>query len=112
MAISLDGEPLRRSHRVLVQYATQSRPTGWTERPATWAKDGKPAVSGLEITSIGSAPWRVVSAQLDVAIDNPALTTATALDMNGMPIKDVPLRRNAQRLEFSFPDSAMYVVLR
>jgi hypothetical protein len=24
----------------------------------------------------------------------------------------VPLRRNAQRLEFSFPDSAMYVVLR
>lgn len=32
--------------------------------------------------------------------------------MNGMPIKDVPLRRNAQRVEFSFPDSAMYVVLR
>jgi len=112
MAISLDDEPLRRSRRVLVQYATQSRPTGWAERPATWKPDGKPSVSGLEITSIGSAPWRVVSAQLEVVIDNPALTTATALDMNGMPIKDVPLRRNAQRLEFSFPDSAMYVVLR
>jgi hypothetical protein len=112
MAISLDDEPLRRSHRVLVQYATQSRPTGWTEQPATWAKDGKPPVSGLEITSIGSAPWRVISAQLDVAIDNPTLTTATALDMNGMPQKEVPLRRTAQRVEFSFPDSAMYVVLR
>lgn len=112
MAISLDDEPLRRSRRVLVQYATQSRPTGWAERAATWSTDGKPAVSGLEITSIGSAPWRVVSAQLEVAIDNPALTTATALDMNGMPIKDVPLRRNAQRVEFSFPDSTMYVVLR
>jgi hypothetical protein len=111
MAISLDDEPLRRSRRVLVQYATQSRPTGWAERPATWTT-GKSAVSGLEITSIGSAPWRVVSAQLEVVIDNPALTTATALDMNGMPIKDVPLRRNAQRVEFSFPDSAMYVVLR
>ena len=112
MAISLDDEPLRRSRRVLVQYATQSRPTGWAEHPAIWKPDGKPSVSGLEITSIGSAPWRVVSARLDVAVDNPALTTATALDMNGMPIKDVPLRRNAQRVEFSFPDSAMYVVLR
>ncbi len=112
MAISLDDEPLRRSHRVLVQYATQSRPTGWTEQPATWTTSGKPPVSGMEITSIGSAPWRVVSAQLEVAIDNPALTTATALDMNGMPVKEVPLRRNAQRVEFSFPDSTMYVVLR
>ena len=112
MAISLDDEPLRRSHRVLVQYATQSRPTGWAERPATWTTGGKTPVSGLEITSIGSAPWRVVSAQLEVAIDNPALTTATALDMNGMPLKAVPLRRDAQRVAFSFPDSAMYVVLR
>jgi len=112
MAISLDDEPLRRSHRVLVQYATQSRPTGWAEQPAAWTTGGKPPASGMEITSIGGAPWRVVSAQLDVAIDNPALTTATALDMNGMPLKDVPLRRHARRVEFSFPDSAMYVVLR
>ncbi len=112
IAISLDDEPLRRSRRVLVQYATQSRPTGWTERPATWTTGSKLPVSGLEITSIGSAPWRVVSARLEVAIDNPALTSATALDMNGMPLKPVPLTRNAQRVEFSFPDAAMYVVLR
>ena len=112
MAISLDDEPLRRSRRVLVQYATQSRPTGWTEQPATWTTGAKPPVSGLEVTSIGKAPWRVISAQLEVAIDNPALTSATALDMNGMPLKDVALRRNARRVEFSFPDSAMYVVLR
>lgn len=112
MAVSLDGAPLRDSKRVLVQYATQSRPTGWREQPLTVTRAGKPPIDAMEITSLGGAPWQVVEARLDVTIANPALTTATVLDMNGMPVGTVPLRRSAGKVEFSFPESAMYVVLR
>ena len=112
MVVSLDGAPIKTSRRVLVQYATQSRPTGWSERPVTIELKGQPPAAGFEITSFGAAPWQVASAQLDVTIDNPQLTSATVLDMNGMSVRTVPLQRTDKGVGFSFPAGAMYVVLR
>ena len=51
-------------------------------------------------------------ARLEVAIRNPGLRSATVLDMNGMAVRTVPLTAAAGEVRFSFPDSAMYVVLR
>lgn len=111
MAVSLDGKPLAGSGRVLLQYATRSRPDGWEDRPATLALEGGKRVPGREIVSIGRAPWRVEQARLEVSLRNPRLRRATALDMNGMPVAEVPLRREAGAVRLRFPAGTMYVVL-
>jgi len=111
MAVSLDGLPLARSKRVLVQYGTQSRPTGWKQAPATLSIQGQSAVSGAEVVSVGRAPWQVESAMLDVVVKNAILTRATALDMNGMASGPVALTRAGAQVSFRFPSAAMYVVL-
>ena len=112
MAVSLDGMPLARSKRVLVQYGTQSRPTGWAESPAKVEMPGQPTVDGWVVSSFGQAPWQLDAAMLDVVINNPSLTSATVLDMNGMPVGTVLLKRDAAKVAFRFPPAAMYVVLR
>lgn len=112
MAVSLDDQPLARSTRVLLQYATRSRPTGWQDKPATLQLDGGVQVPGREVVSFGQAPWRVEQPRLEVSLRNPGLRRATALDMNGMPMADVPLRRDADGVRLRFPAGSMYLVLR
>ena len=112
MAVSLDGLPLARSRRVLVQYGTQSRPTGWKQIPATLRLEGQAPIAGAAVVSVGQAPWQVESAVLDVSIKNPHLSSATALDMNGMASGPVVLKRDGAQVSFRFPGDAMYVVLR
>ena len=112
MAVSLDGQPLRTSRRILLQYGTRSRPTGWLEAPVPVEAPGAAAQPGFSIRSYGHAPWQVESAVLEVTLRNPALTSATVLDMNGMPVGEVPLRRDGTGVSLRFPSAAMYVVLR
>lgn len=77
-----------------VQYATQSRPSGWREKPVTLELEGGGTAPGWEIESHGEAPWQVVQPQLEVSLRNALLRHATALDMNGMPLAAVPVRRD------------------
>ncbi|MES2888623.1 MAG: hypothetical protein V4739_11500 [Pseudomonadota bacterium] len=111
LVVSLDGAPLKTSKRVLVQYGTQSRPTGWQDNAARLSLDGGGTVPGAKVVSTGHAPWQVVKGQLQVSINNPALSRATVLDMNGMPTVSLPLQRSSAQVSFRFPDNAMYVVL-
>lgn len=112
MAISLDDKPLDQSRSVLLQYATQSRPTGWREKPVGLTLEGGGKAPGWEIESYGGAPWQVVQPQLDVTLRNPQLRRATALDMNGMPLGEVPVQTEGGTLRLRFPSATMYVVLR
>lgn len=112
ITVSMDGQPLASSRKVLVQYATRSRPTGWKQEPATLAVEGERAQPGFELKDFGRAPWQVEAAQLRVRLNNPALREAVVLDMNGMAVATVALRKHAQGVEFDFPPQAMYVVLR
>jgi hypothetical protein len=112
MAVSLDDRPLNQSRSVLLQYATQSRPTGWREKPVTIKLEGGGTAPGWEIESHGEAPWQVVQPQLEVRLRNTLLRSATALDMNGMPMGDVAVRREAGTLHLRFPPATMYVVVR
>ncbi|HEX5737913.1 MAG TPA: hypothetical protein VFY22_05335 [Hydrogenophaga sp.] len=112
MAVSLDDKPLNQSRSVLLQYATQSRPTGWREKPVMLALEGGGTAPGWEIESYGEAPWQVVQPQLEVSLRNPRLRRATALDMNGMPLATVPVRREGGMLRLRFPPATMYVVVR
>lgn len=111
MAVSLDGAPLKTSRRILLQYATQSRPQGWSEQASRIRLDDGSEVPGFTVTSFGQAPWMVQNARLDVTIHNPALRTARVLDMNGMPVQTLALQRSSQGVSLRFPANAMYVVL-
>ncbi len=112
MTVSMDGQPLASSRKVLVQFATRSRPTGWKQAPATLTVEGQGAQPGFELKDFGRAPWLVEAAQLLVRLNNPGLREATVLDMNGMAVGTVALRKHAQGVEFDFPPQAMYVLLR
>jgi hypothetical protein len=111
LAVSMDGLPLKTSKKVLVQYGTRCRPTGWAEKVSMIDLDGGKKTSGFEVIATGKAPWRVKSAKLDVTVRNQGLSKATVLDMNGNAVGPVAVKKSAAGLSFRFPDSAMYVVL-
>ena len=62
-------------------------------------------------TSASKAPWRVATVALQVTLRNDHVARLTVLDMNGMPLRTVPLERADGALRFAFPAEAMYVVL-
>lgn len=111
LAVSMDGAPLKTSHRILLQYTTQSRPKGWSETPATLTLEDGSQREGFTVQSFGQAPWMVQRAKLEVSIANTGLRSATVLDMNGMAVQNLPLQRDAEGVRLRFPPSAMYVVL-
>ncbi len=111
MAVSLDDAPLKTSHRILVQFATQSRPNGWSDVPTSIALADGSRVDGYVVKSIGQSPWMVQRAKLEVTVNNPALSKALVLDMNGMVTQTLELKRSAGAVSFRFPATAMYVVL-
>jgi hypothetical protein len=110
LVVSLDRQPLNVSKRVLVQIGTTLRPTGWQEKPAT-RKIGESTVSGAEVVSIGSAPWQVQDTNMQLSIANTSLKRARLLDANMMPIKDVPVRRAAGKLQVTLPPNTLYLAL-
>jgi hypothetical protein len=110
IVVSMDGEPLRTSKKVLVQAGTACRPTGWAERPATWADGGK-THEGFEVVAFGNAPWQVVRNQLTVTLRNAAIAKAVALDMNGVAREEIALKREGNAVTFAMPPDAKYVVL-
>jgi hypothetical protein len=111
MAVSLDGAPLKTSRRILLQYATQSRPKGWSAEATRIRIDDGAEVPGFTVKSFGQAPWMVQNAQLKVTLRNPKLRTAQVLDMNGMPVQTLQLQRGSDEVSLRFPANAMYVVL-
>mgnify|MGYP005841676211 CR=1 FL=1 len=111
LVVSMDGLPLSRSAKVLVQVGTESRPEGWRETPVEIELSGGQKVSGFEVEDFGKAPWRVVEADVEVTVRNPALRKATVLDMNGNPRGEAALTRTPDSVRLKFPADAMYVVL-
>ncbi|MCA8963298.1 MAG: hypothetical protein KDC48_00350 [Planctomycetes bacterium] len=95
--ISLDGEPLRDSKRMLIQAMTAAVPFGFREQ-------------GGRIVKLGGAPAQVQRVDGAVAFGGAALRRVTALDGAGMPRSDaVTLSGNTVRLS---PDAIWYVVER
>ncbi len=111
LAVSMDTKPLKESKKILVQFGTRSRPSGWQDKEATVKLEGGGSVAGFEVVAHGKAPWRVVKGDLEVIVSNPNLMTATALDANGNGIGVIPSTRLAGKFRFKFPPDALYVVL-
>jgi len=111
IVVSLDGLPIKESKKILVQYGTRSRPTGWEDQATTISLDGGKKVEGFQVVNFGKAPWQVQKAKLDVIVRNATLRKATLLDMNGNAVGNLPVERIPGGIRFKFPDSAMYVIV-
>ncbi len=108
--VSMDGKPIRRSGKVLVQATTQCRPTGWQDKPVTIkVKEG--TFAGFEVVNCGKAPWQVTQAQVTLTLSNPGLAKATVLDANGNAAGEAKLVRRGGEVESKFPEDALYVIL-
>ncbi len=106
LVVAMDNRPLKDSTEILVQVGTTERPQGWKTKPAQ--VNGRP---GEEVVGFGHAPWMIVRADVTISLANSNISRARVLDLNGMPLKDIPLSNDAGRKRFQFPSDALYVVL-
>lgn len=108
---ALDDQPLAKSGKILAQVGTESRPTGWLERPLKITTKAGETVEARRIVDTGKAPWRILCADLKLTVKNPSLKRARVLDANGNAAGEVKLERVAGAVRFTFPPDALYVVL-
>jgi hypothetical protein len=108
---SMDNQNITQSQKILVQVGTIARSTGWKQKVAQWVDQSKQSHQGFEILDYGQAPWTITKNHLSITINNPRITKATILDMNGMATKKLAIERNKTNIRFSFPQSAKYVIL-
>jgi hypothetical protein len=111
MVVPLDGKPIRESGQVLVQVGTVARPKGWVARRRTIETDGD-RHEGFQIMRLGEAPLMIANAHVQVAIANPRLSRAVALDLNGMPVRrKIALKREDKTLSLQLPEDVLYTLL-
>lgn len=81
LLVSLDGNPLATSKRMLLQVMSEERPTGFATEDA-----GKGL---MKITNIGQDPWQVKALQGTVTFKTVGGLRIQPLDFNGYPRGDV-----------------------
>ncbi|HSV72774.1 MAG TPA: hypothetical protein VLH79_03340 [Chthonomonadales bacterium] len=111
LVVSMDGAPLRRTRKALLQFTTNAKPTGWRASAAVIEEGGR-RHDGWRLDEVGTAPWQMERADLTVTVLNPVVREAVRLDVNGMPAGNVPLERVPGGVRLRFPPDALYVVLR
>ena len=108
---AMDNQNISQSQKILVQVGTIARSTGWKQKIAQWVDQSGQSHQGFEILDYGQAPWAIAKNHLSVTINNPRITKATILDMNGMATKKLAIERNKTGISFLFPQSSKYVIL-
>lgn len=108
--VALDGKPIRRSAKVLVQVGARAVPSGWRESPAQWEEGGRNH-EGLRIDATGDLPWRVQRCRVKVDLRGTRLRKAQVLDGNGLPVGSVDVRVRGRLASLEVPNDAMYVVM-
>ncbi|MFN3151553.1 hypothetical protein [Bremerella sp.] len=109
--VSLDERPIGQSGQVLAQVVTANRLTGFRTTPATFQigkGEGGYTVQGEQIERIGEPPFRIANTLVTLRVKNPALTEAVVLDINGYPVKRMPVSMG----QVTLPLDAIYVLLR
>jgi hypothetical protein len=96
--ISLDGQPLARAKKILVQAFTEEKMTGFKS-------------AGGVIQDIGRAPVLVRDIDTTVTFSNGAGLKAIALDEQGYARGDVPVQTSGADATVTLPKDGMYTIL-
>jgi hypothetical protein len=100
MVVSLDGEPIVRSRRALLQVMSEERATGFTAEEAG---------NGVKkITDLGRDPWRVKALRGTLSFKTGRAPHIQPLDLNGYP-QGTPFRGRDLKLA---PETIYYLVTR
>ncbi len=111
VATSLDGLPLHRSGRILLQAGTREWLRGYLERPIT-LNSGGTSYRGSEIVSVGETPWQMEGIDATVWLrHHGSLTQARALDGNGYPMATLSADLDNGAVRFDLPGAALYSLL-
>lgn len=105
LAVSLDGEPLRTSQRILLQAATWDRPYGFTTTPES---------EGFQrITHLGGYPLNVENIQANIILKAPGTRSAHILDENGYPTGKQPSASTTPEghLLIQLPPDSLYTII-
>jgi len=110
VVVPLDDRPIAESGRLLVQVGTVTRPTGWKARPAEFMANNQ-MIEGFRIVEVGDSPWQIEKTRARLTVLNDGLSKATVLDVNGEPVRDVPVQQREGELTLQLPPDTMYLVL-
>lgn len=111
IAVSMDDLPIATAKKILIQVGTVARPHGWTEKPVTWEDKNGQQLQGFEVVSYGEAPWAIAENNLTITVNNPKITKATVLDMNGLARGQAELQRQGNTVTLQMPSDAKYLIL-
>lgn len=109
VAISLDGEPLATSKKILLQAGTQGQLTGYTTEPATIS-----GLQGKRIVAAGAPPYVMEDIDARVTLLGRAVAdidTIRVLDENGYPKTQLVAQNTSQGPRISLPTNAFYTVV-
>lgn len=98
--ISLDNKPLATSAKILIQAFTREQTYGWKSD-----RNGR-------ILSLGTPPLNVENIQATVTLKKtPTNPSATVLDINGYPIREIKESKTKTRLKIQLPRNALYTIV-
>ena len=111
-AVAMDDKPLKSSAKILIQFGSTARPTGWQSKAGTFkTEDGKSTFFGYEVVNTGKMPYRLTAADVTLTISNPTVKKATLLNSSGYPAGDIPLTKSAGVVTLKLPANMMYMIL-
>lgn len=108
--VSMDGEDISKSKKMLLQVGTIFRPTGWKEEASTF-KNRDQETQGFKITNTGRMPWLGMPVSGSINIKNKLIKKATQLDAAGYPIKKLNLQVKPESVSLQLPPDAYYILL-
>jgi hypothetical protein len=108
--VSLDGEPLGSSGKILVQTGTVYRPSGWLETPSTFDNRGE-ITEGFLIQNTGTMPWQAEKTNATIKINNNVIMRAVRLNETGYYDKAIMIINSPVGKIITLPPNAMYTIL-
>lgn len=109
--VAMDGLPLGKSKKILVQFGGTARPTGWKTRAASVKTGDKTSEPGQEVVDTGDMPWRLSRAEATIILANPLLKKLTPLDADGKALAPTALKAENGRVRFAMPPESLWAIL-
>jgi hypothetical protein len=109
--VSMDEKDIENSRKLLLQFGSIFRPTGWKEEPSTF-KENAETINGFKIINTGKMPWLGMPlVETIISVKNHFIKKATQLDAAGYAVKTLSLEFKGGGFKLECPQDAYYILL-